>query len=177
MVSGGEQRDSTIIYMNPFSPKPPSHPVCHITWSSVPYAIQWVLVGYPFYFFLVIHFKYSTVYLSIPNSLVTSSPNLPPPTIIKLASFLQFSFSITTYTQSLFRPGKISTLFTKTYFHNKNAHPILVPCPHSLFPEQGPPRMIAAIPLWSRQNEWKDFTWTKFFMEHTWSIGHLRELH
>ena len=36
------------IYMYPFSPKPSSHPGCHITLSRVPYAIQQVLVGYPF---------------------------------------------------------------------------------------------------------------------------------
>ena len=42
-----------------FSPKPPSHPACHITLSRVPCTIQSVL--------LVIHVKYSSVDMSIPG--------------------------------------------------------------------------------------------------------------
>ena len=49
--------------MYPFSPKFPSLPGCHITLSRVPCAIQ-----------LVIHVKYSSAYLSIPNSLTIPSP-------------------------------------------------------------------------------------------------------
>ena len=38
------------IYVYPFSPRLPSHPGCHITWSRVPCV-------------LVVHFKYSSVYI------------------------------------------------------------------------------------------------------------------
>ena len=44
--------------MYPLSPKLPSHPGCHITLNRVPCATQRSL--------LVIHFKYSNVYISIP---------------------------------------------------------------------------------------------------------------
>ena len=56
----------TQIYTYPFSPKLPSHPGCHITLSRVPCVHSMSL--------LVIHFKYSSVCMSIPNSLTTSSP-------------------------------------------------------------------------------------------------------
>ena len=66
-VSGGQKRDSAIyIHTYPFSPKLPSHPGCHITLSRVPCVHSMSL--------LVIHFKYSSVCMSIPNSLTTSSP-------------------------------------------------------------------------------------------------------
>ena len=64
--------------MYPLSPRLASHPGCHTTLSRVPCTIQWVLVGYPFYLFiylfLVIHFKCSSVHVSIPNSLPTPPP-------------------------------------------------------------------------------------------------------
>ena len=52
--------------MYPFSPKLPSHPGCHITLSRVPCVHSMC--------FLVIYFKYSSVCMSIPNSLTTPSP-------------------------------------------------------------------------------------------------------
>ena len=53
------------IHMYPFFPKLPSHPGCHITWS------RHVLHSRSL---SVIHFKYSRVYMSIPNSLTILSP-------------------------------------------------------------------------------------------------------
>ena len=47
IVSGGQHMDSDK-HMYQFSPKLPSHPGCHITWSRVPCAAKQVLVGYPF---------------------------------------------------------------------------------------------------------------------------------
>ena len=38
----------TELYMYPLSSKLPSHPVCYITLSRIPYVIQKVLVDYPF---------------------------------------------------------------------------------------------------------------------------------
>ena len=52
--------------MYPFSPKLPSHPGCHIALSRVPCVHSMSL--------LVTHFKYSSVCMSIPNSLTTPSP-------------------------------------------------------------------------------------------------------
>ena len=52
--------------MYPFSPKLPSHPGCHITLSRVRCVYSMSL--------LVIHFKYSSVCMSIPNSLNSPSP-------------------------------------------------------------------------------------------------------
>ena len=78
IVSGGLQKDSTkhiYIYTHthththnvyPFSPKLPSYPGCHITLNRVPCVYSMSL--------LVIHFKYSSVCISFPNSLTTSSP-------------------------------------------------------------------------------------------------------
>ena len=66
------------IHMYPFSPKPRSHPACHITLSRVPCLIQQILVG--------IHFKYSSVYKSISNSLTVPSPRLFPLVTISLFS-------------------------------------------------------------------------------------------
>ena len=49
IVSGGQQMGSVIhARVSLLTPKLPSHPGCHITLSSVPCAIQEVLVGYPF---------------------------------------------------------------------------------------------------------------------------------
>ena len=47
--------------MCPFSPILPSHPGCHITLSGIPCALSRSL--------LVVHFKYSSVYMSVPNPL------------------------------------------------------------------------------------------------------------
>ena len=68
LVSGDQWRDS-VIYTQ-FSPKFHSHPGCHITLSRVPSAYN--------SFLLVIHFKYSSVYMSIPNSLTILSPHTSP---------------------------------------------------------------------------------------------------
>ena len=46
--------------------------------SRVPCAVQWVLAGYTFYC-LVMHFKYSNVYMSIPD--LVTIPNEPPPSL------------------------------------------------------------------------------------------------
>ena len=43
IVSGKQQRDSGIHIHVSISPKLPSHPGCHITWSRVPLAVQWIL--------------------------------------------------------------------------------------------------------------------------------------
>ena len=78
IVPGGQQRDSAIHIHASILSKTPSHPGYHITQSRVPCAVQQVIVGYAFYFiFLVMHFKYSSVYMSIQNSLSLLS-TLPP---------------------------------------------------------------------------------------------------
>ena len=53
------------IYVRPFSPKRPSQPGCHVTSSRVPCATRQVPA--------VTHFKHSSVYMSISNSLTTPS--------------------------------------------------------------------------------------------------------
>ena len=58
------------IYMYPFSLKLPSHPGCHKHWAEFPMLYSRTL--------LVIHFKYSSVYMSIPDSLTNPSPTSPP---------------------------------------------------------------------------------------------------
>ena len=58
------------IYMYPFSPKLPSQPGCHKHWADFPMLYSRTL--------LVIRFKYSSVYMSIPNSLTNPSPTSPP---------------------------------------------------------------------------------------------------
>ena len=67
VISEGTQ---SYMYMYPFSSKLPSHPGCHITLSRVPSAYN--------SFLLVIHFKYSSVYMSIPSSLTIPSPHTFP---------------------------------------------------------------------------------------------------
>ena len=57
IVSGEHQRNSVIHTHDPFSPKPLSHPGCHITLSNFPVLYSRSL--------LVIHLKYSSVYMSI----------------------------------------------------------------------------------------------------------------
>ena len=69
IVSGAQWKDSAMCILYLFSPKLPSHPSCCITLSRVLCAIQQVL--------LVIHFKYSSVYMSIPNFLTIPSPHSP----------------------------------------------------------------------------------------------------
>ena len=54
------------VYTDPSSPKFPSHLDCHLTQSIVLCAMQWVL--------LVFHFKYISVYMSIPHSPAITSP-------------------------------------------------------------------------------------------------------
>ena len=56
--------------MYPFSPKLPSHLGCHITLSRVPMLYSRSL--------LVIHFKYSSVYMSFPSSLTIPFPHSSP---------------------------------------------------------------------------------------------------
>ena len=68
-VSGVWGRDSDIHRHVSFLPQPPSHPGCHIMLSRVPCAIYAK-------FMLVIHFKYSSVYMSISNSLPKGSSYL-----------------------------------------------------------------------------------------------------
>ena len=58
------------LYMYLFSPKLPSRPGCHKHWADFPMLYSRTL--------LVIHFKYSSVYMSIPNSLTNPSPTSPP---------------------------------------------------------------------------------------------------
>ena len=60
------------------SPKLPSHPGCHITLSKFP-----VVYSRPL---LVFHFKYSIVYMSIPNSLTIPSLHPSPLTLSSLKS-------------------------------------------------------------------------------------------
>ena len=66
MNSKGTQR---YLYMYSLSPKLLSHPSCHIILSRVSCAISRSL--------LVTHFKYSSMYMSIPNSLPPSSHPSP----------------------------------------------------------------------------------------------------
>ena len=63
-VSGGQQRDSAIYIHVSILSQFPSCPGCHVTLNRVP-----VLYSR---FLLVIHFKYGSVYMSIPNSEVGS---------------------------------------------------------------------------------------------------------
>ena len=58
------------IYIYPFSPKLPSHQAATEHWAEFPVLYSRSL--------LVIHFRYSRVYMSIPNPLTISSPILPP---------------------------------------------------------------------------------------------------
>ena len=48
MVSGEQQRDSAMHICVSILPKLPFCPGYHIKWHKVPYAIQEVVVGYPF---------------------------------------------------------------------------------------------------------------------------------
>ena len=59
------KRTQPYLYMYPFSPKLPSHPGCHTILSRVHVQYSRSL--------LVIHFKYSTVFLLILNSLTIES--------------------------------------------------------------------------------------------------------
>ena len=79
-VSGGQRRDSAI-HMYAFSLTLPSHPGCCIALNRAPYVIQQAL--------LVIHFKYSSVSMSSPNSLTIPSPlSFPlPPSLATISSF------------------------------------------------------------------------------------------
>ena len=77
IVSGRQQRDS-VIHVS-ILPQNPSHPGCHIILSGVPCAIWRAL--------LIIHFKHSSVYMSIPNSLTVPSPTPFPP--VTVSSFLK----------------------------------------------------------------------------------------
>ena len=65
--SGTVKGTQPCMHAYPFSPKFPSPPGCHITLSRVPYAIQSSL--------LVIHFKYSSAYMTFPMSLTVPSPD------------------------------------------------------------------------------------------------------
>ena len=69
IVLGEMQRDSTIHIHVSILPQTPSHPACHITLSRVLCLYSRSL--------LVIHFKYSSVHMSIPNSLTIPSPQQP----------------------------------------------------------------------------------------------------
>ena len=63
IVSGGQQRDLIIYIVYPFSPKLPSHPGCPLTWADF-----LVLPGRSL---LAVQLKYSHVYMSISNSLIS----------------------------------------------------------------------------------------------------------
>ena len=72
-------------YMHPFSSKLPSHPGCHLTLSRVPCAVYSRTL-------LVIHFKYSSVDMSIPNfqtSKLSFPPSFPHPRQPKIHSLSQ----------------------------------------------------------------------------------------
>ena len=70
-ISNEQWRDSVIhIYMYPFSSRLPSHPGCHIKLSRVLCSRS----------LLVIYFKYSSVCMSIPNSLTMPLPPSFPST-------------------------------------------------------------------------------------------------
>ena len=66
IVLGEMQRDSTIHIHVSILPQTPFHPACHITLSRVPCLYSRSL--------LVIHFKNSSVHMSIPNSLTIPCP-------------------------------------------------------------------------------------------------------
>ena len=73
IVSGTQQSDSAVHIHVSIPPQPPSHPSCHLTPEFlVPHSRS----------LSVIHFKYSRVYLSIPNSLIIPSFNPSPPVTI-----------------------------------------------------------------------------------------------
>ena len=72
--------------MYPFSSKPPIHLNCHITLSRVPFGVYIRTL-------LVIHFKHSSVYRLLPNSLTILPPVLPPGNLQSL--FLACSSTVT----------------------------------------------------------------------------------
>ena len=70
IISGGQQKDSAIhihISIVPQTPLPSRLP-CNIEQSSMCYGI------------LVMHLKYSSVYMPIPNSLTIPAPSIVPHT-------------------------------------------------------------------------------------------------
>ena len=66
-------------YMYSILPQNPSHPGCRVTLNRVQCAICGTL--------LVMHFKHSTVYMSIPNSLTI--PSLHPSPLVTITSFFK----------------------------------------------------------------------------------------
>ena len=74
--------------MYPFSPKLPSHQNYSITLSRPVLSSRSLLV-------LVIHFKYSSVYMSIPNSLTILSPH--PSSLLTQQPLSSFSKSVSPF--------------------------------------------------------------------------------
>ena len=81
-----------------FSSKLLSHPGCHTTLSSVSCTIQYVVIGYPFYYFLKFYFYFILLYNTVlvlpyidmnPPQVYMSSQSwtpLPPPTSHPISS-------------------------------------------------------------------------------------------
>ena len=67
IVSGEQWRDLAIHIRVSILPQTPSHPGCIWHWAELPLLYSRSL--------WVIHFKYSSVYISIPNSLTIPSPH------------------------------------------------------------------------------------------------------
>ena len=72
------------IYRYPLSPRLPSHPACHLTLSSVPCAVHWILAGYPLEIQQCVH-----VDLKRPNL-----PSILPPSPPSLVTESLFSKSV-----------------------------------------------------------------------------------
>ena len=73
------------IHMHPFSPKLSFHPGCHIRLSRVPYIVGITNKDLQSRSLSVICFKYSSVYMSVPNSLTI--PSLNPSPLVTISSF------------------------------------------------------------------------------------------
>ena len=92
IVSAEQWRDSAIHIC--ILSQTPLHPSYYITLSRVPCAIQ----------FLVIHFKYSSMYMSIPNALTSPIPHPSPqqPQVHSLSLWVSFCF-VSSFVSFLFR--------------------------------------------------------------------------
>ena len=101
------------IYMYPLSPKLSSHPGCHITLSTLPVLHSRSL--------LVLHFKYSSVYMSIPNSLTVPSRYTSHTHLCNRKFLLYFYFvskfiCIISFLDSTYNGCQMIFLFCLTYF-------------------------------------------------------------
>ena len=85
IVPGGQQKDSAIYTCIHSPPNSPFHPGCRITWSRAPCGYRRTL--------MVTHFKYSSVYIMVSNSLsLPSDHSSPLATVSSFSVHLYHSF-------------------------------------------------------------------------------------